>query len=72
MSLKNSDVSAPINVDRSYISLVKTGSRFLTIEKAIELREHFKIYNVDLDWIALINADNKKLVKKIIKSGGKF
>ena len=72
MSLKNSDVSAPIKVDASYISLVKSGNRFLTIEKALELKDHFKNYGIDLDWKLLINEDNQKLVKKIIETGGKF
>ena len=59
-SLSNNDISLMIGVDRTHISLVVNGKRFLTIEKAIKLAGYFKKHHkLDINWKALISEKNR-------------
>jgi len=65
-SLSNNDISLMIGVDRTHISLVVNGKRFLTIEKAIKLAGYFKKHHkLDINWKALISEKNRIVVDSI-------
>lgn len=65
-SLSNNDISIMIGVDRTFISMVASGKRFLTIQKAIKLAGYFKEHHkLDINWKALLSEKNRKIVDSI-------
>ncbi len=65
-NLSNNDISIMIGVDRTFISLVVNGKRFLTIQKAVKLAGYFKEHHkLDIDWKDLISEKNKKMMDSL-------
>ncbi len=64
--LSNNDISVIINVDRTHISQVINGKRFLKIEKAIKLAGYFqKHHKLDINWKELISEKNRIIVDSV-------
>ena len=64
--LSNNDISVMVGVDRTHISMVVNGKRFLTIEKAIKLAAYFKKHHkLDINWKDLISEKNRIVVESV-------